>query len=234
MWKTIIIDTQETHYSVNDEGEVKNDKTQKLLKPHIAQGYAHVGIYLEGKMKYCRVHRLVALAFLDNPECKEFVNHKDGQRSHNILDNLEWVTPSENSQHAVDTDLKRPNREKIVICYDLDGYKILEFNSISEAARQTGSLVEKIVMCCQFKRQTHNLMQWRYKPDEVEKLSPVSKPKTMAHRVAQLDKEGNTIQIYDSISKAAIAVNGSSGAIANILNKKSRQKHIRDTVGFWF
>ena len=68
--------------------------------------YAVVGISVgQGKMKRKRVHRLVAEAFIPNPENKPYVNHKDGVRYHNNVDNLEWVTPSENTQHAVNSGL---------------------------------------------------------------------------------------------------------------------------------
>lgn len=218
MWKKIIIDNVITNYSVDEEGKVKNDITNKELSPRIQQGYKHVTIYINKKPKSCRVHRLVATAFIPNLENKPYVNHLNGIRSDNRVENLEWATPSENTQHAVDTGLFKPTREKQVVQYSLNGNKIATYRSISEAARKTNSSVEKIVGCCQFVRKTHNEFQWRYKEDEVDKLQSVELPKTKAKRVAQINPKTNEIiAIYDSFCQAAKAVNGTQSAITHVI-----------------
>ena len=97
MWKKVIYNNQETSYSVSDIGEVKNDKTGYILKPAIQQGYAHVTIYIDKKPKRVKIHRLVATAFIPNLDNKPYVNHKDGIRSNNNVNNLEWVTFKENT-----------------------------------------------------------------------------------------------------------------------------------------
>lgn len=218
MWKKIIIDNVITNYSVNEEGKVKNDITDKELSPRVQQGYKHVTIYINKKPKSCRVHRLVATAFIPNIENKPYVNHLNGIRSDNRMENLEWVTPSENTQHAVDTGLFKPTREKQVVQYSLNGDKIAIYRSISEAARKTNSSVEKIVNCCQFTRKTHNEYQWRYKEDEVDKLQSAELPKTKAKKVAQVNPKTNeVIAIYDSFCQAAKAVNGTQSAITHVI-----------------
>ena len=218
MWKKIIIDNVKTNYSVNEEGKVKNDITDKELSPRVQQGYKHVTIYINKKPKSCRVHRLVATAFIPNIENKPYVNHLNGIRSDNRIENLEWVTPSENTQHAVDTGLFKPTREKQVVQYSLNGDKIAIYRSISEAARKTNSSVEKIVNCCQFTRKTHNEYQWRYKEDEVDKLQSAELPKTKAKKVAQVNPKTNeVIAIYDSFCQAAKAVNGTQSAITHVI-----------------
>lgn len=218
MWKKIIIDNVITNYSVNEEGKVKNDITNKELSPRVQQGYKHVTIYINKKPKSCRVHRLVATAFIPNIENKPYVNHLNGIRSDNRVENLEWATPSENTQHAVDTGLFKPTREKQVVQYSLNGDKIAIYRSISEAARKTNSSVEKIVNCCQFTRKTHNEYQWRYKEDEVDKLQSVELPKTKAKKVAQVNPKTNeVIAIYDSFCQAAKAVNGTQSAITHVI-----------------
>lgn len=225
MWKKIIFDNQETNYSVSDIGEIKNDITNKLLKLSIQQGYYHVNLSINKKSKRFRVHRLVAEAFIPNPENKPYVNHIDGCRSNNNVNNLEWCTPMENTQHAVKTGLMKPTREKSVIQYDMDGNKIAEYISISEAARQTNSLAEKIVACCQFKRRSHNNFQWRYKQDESDKLSKIDVRITAPKKVAQINPQTNEIiAIYDSMCQAAKAVNGTQSAITHVIKGDKQTK----------
>jgi hypothetical protein len=78
-----------------------------LLKeqPYYREGYQRVELYLNCIRKRILVHRLVAETFIANPENKKEVNHKNGLKYDNRMENLEWVTPEENSQHAVDTGL---------------------------------------------------------------------------------------------------------------------------------
>ena len=225
MWKKIYYDDLETNYSVSETGQVRNDITNYILKPAIQQGYAHVTLYINKKGKRVKIHRLVATAFIPNPENKPYVNHIDGVRGNNFVENLEWVTASENTQHAVDTGLFLPTREKSVTQFGLDGNKIATYPSTMEAGRATNSSPEKIVLCCQRKRKTHNGFQWRYTNEAGEKIQTAERPKTMARSVAQVDPITNeVIATYPSITAAAKAVGGSSSAIVNIVNKTKQTK----------
>ena len=225
MWKKIIVDEKETNYSISETGEVKNDVSGRMLNPSIQQGYCHVGLTIDGKIRRFRVHRLVAIAFIENPENKPYVNHIDGCRSNNSVQNLEWCTPAENTQHAVRTGLMSPTREKRVIQYSLDGEKIQEFISLSEAARQTGSQGAKITLCCQFQRKTHNGFQWRYKEDEQDSIQKVNESPTKKKAVAQINPKTNeVIATYESIADAARAVNGTSSAIIHVIKGDKQTK----------
>ena len=227
MWEKIIIDNIETNYSVSENGIVRNDNTNKILSQRIQQGYCHVGLTINGKAKSCRVHRLVAQAFIPNPENKPYVNHIDGIRSNNNVENLEWCTPKENTQHAVRTGLMRPTRERPVVQFSLEGERLAEYVSLAEAARQTNSSVEKIVLCCQMQRKTHNNFQWRYKEDDASSIQATERPKTLAKKVAQLDpKTGEILNIYDSMCQAAKAVGGTQSAITHVIKgDKSTKTH---------
>ena len=99
-------------YGVSREGEIYSEKTNKILKKSLDRGGYHlVTLCNNGKKTSAKVHRLVASAYIDNPLNKPDVNHKDGKKTHNHADNLEWATKKENMQHAFNTGLKC--REKV-------------------------------------------------------------------------------------------------------------------------
>lgn len=216
-WKKIIINNQETNYSISNTGKVRNDVTEKELKPGKSDGYLVVALALgKGKVARKRVHRLVAEAFIPNLENKPLVNHKDGNRANPNVENLEWVTYSENTQHAVDTGLIGFQKKCPVRQYDLQGNLMLTFESATEAARQLECDYSKIIECCRGTRRTANLYQWRYDSDNLDHVDPVPLPQCTKKRVAQYDKNNNLIAIYESYREAARAVNGTPSAISRI------------------
>lgn len=95
-------------YEVSEYGDIYSLKTGKrvLLKQQTdVDGYKVIGLYKEGICKRQKVHRLVADAFLDKVEGKDYVNHKDGNKWNNSKTNLEWCTRQENSKHASENGL---------------------------------------------------------------------------------------------------------------------------------
>ena len=92
-------------YAVTNQGRVwsygnNRNYGQRWLKPQNYQNYLVVGLYKNNACKKWRVHRLVAMAFLENPENKPFINHKDFNTTNNDVNNLEWCTPAENSAYS--------------------------------------------------------------------------------------------------------------------------------------
>ena len=87
-------------YSVSDQGNVRNDKTKRILKLDDRKGYFQVNLRNDKKTSKRKIHRLVAGAFLPNPEKKKYVDHINNDTKNNKLENLRWVTPSQNSQNA--------------------------------------------------------------------------------------------------------------------------------------
>ena len=235
MWKKFIYEGQETDYSVSTEGEVRKDTTNYILSQSSQQDYKFVGLIINGKQKRMRVHRMVALAFIDNPDNKPYVNHINGNRSDNNVENLEWVTPSENTQHAVDTGLFKSGRARAVVQYNLNGEQMATFESASEAARQTGGSQSKICSCCKRQRKTANDYQWRYY-DDIQDVQKIEKKFITGKKVAQCDEEGNILKIYPSFKEAARAVNGTSSAISrvcsgtNIRHKGYKWKLVEEIV----
>ena len=236
MWKKYYFNEKETEYSVSTDGLVKKDtKNDYILSQSSQQDYKFVTLLIEGKQKRLRVHRMVAETFIPNPENKPFVNHIIGNRSDNNVENLEWVTPSENTQHAVATGLMNNGRKRAVIQYNLNGDKMMTFESASEAARQTGSPQSKITMCCRRQRETANDYQWRY-VDDIQDVKVVQKKFITGKRVAQCDEDYNIIAIFPSFSAAAQAVNGTASAISrvcsgtNIRHKGYKWKLVEEIV----
>lgn len=88
-------------------GKVYSNKAGKMLElsQSVQWQYLSVAVYVDGKNTRRHVHRLLALTFIPNPDGKPEVNHKDGDKLNNSLDNLEWVTKKENAQHAQSTGL---------------------------------------------------------------------------------------------------------------------------------
>ena len=100
-------------YSVSNFGRVRNNKTNKILSPRNLQGYQRVAFYVDGKPTDFRIHRLVAKAFIPNPENKPQVNHINGDKTDNRVENLEWVTNSENIKHAINNGLQDNTSQKM-------------------------------------------------------------------------------------------------------------------------
>jgi hypothetical protein len=131
IWKEINIENEDTSgYYISSLGRFKNKKgvVMKDYKPHHS-GY----IYLRVNIKKYALHRLVALTFIENTENKPFVNHIDGNKVNNKLENLEWVTCSENNLHNYKIGLINGYKRKISQ-YDLQMNLIENFNSIKEAS----------------------------------------------------------------------------------------------------
>lgn len=100
-----------SNYSISKDGVITNTKTKMIKKPWLGKvGYYYIDLYANNKSTKVAVHRLLAQEFISNPENKRTVNHIDGNKLNNKLDNLEWATQSENNQHAYDTGLKVPIR----------------------------------------------------------------------------------------------------------------------------
>lgn len=101
-------------YEVNNLGDVRNKKTNRILKPQLNRTDGYYRVALNGKCYY--VHRLVADAFFDGDHDKIDVNHIDGNRLNNKLSNLEWCTRKENIRHAYINGLKYPTVVRVVRC----------------------------------------------------------------------------------------------------------------------
>lgn len=125
LWKKFTYKNKEIY--VSKEGNIANI-TGRIYKPHIKNGYYFV--------KSARVHRIVASAFLPNPNNLSVVNHKDGNKLNNKVDNLEWCTQKDNMIHFNENnEIKKDNRQRKVYEFDNDGNLIKVFNSLAEVCK---------------------------------------------------------------------------------------------------
>jgi hypothetical protein len=128
MWKDI--EFGNGRYSVSNAGKVKNNLTGNLIKPQIQNsGYYLVHLHSEGKRKAITIHRLVAIAFIDNPEDKSMVDHIDCNKLNNCVHNLRWVTPCENGRYAVENGLFKNAAEKAKVRMSVIGKQYAKQNT---------------------------------------------------------------------------------------------------------
>ena len=152
------------NYEVSNLGKVRNMKSGKVLKPHLNKdGYLRHCLYKHNKQKSLFLHKIIATAFVDNPEKKPQVNHIDENKTNNDLSNLEWCTVRENAVHG--TRMKRI-AEKLsqkVIQLDLNNNVLNEFESMHQAERETGIYATSISRCCNGKVKSAGGFKWRRK-----------------------------------------------------------------------
>ncbi len=134
IWKDIPIDAK-FEYQVSNKGRVKNLKTNKITNGTLSNGYHRTQIKLKNETRLNKsIHSLILLSFKGtNPEGKDVINHKNGIKTCNSLENLEYTTKRENSDHAIEHGLNR--NAKAIGQYNKDGELLKTYRSISEAVR---------------------------------------------------------------------------------------------------
>lgn len=151
-------------YQVGRWGKVmKVRQPGKMLSQQSRIGYKRVSLCRDGgKGKWFFVHRLVAVAFVPNPDGKPYINHKDETRDNNVPDNLEWCTMAENNLyggHVERTQSANIANRQSIEQVDASGNVVATFESIKSAARQTGIPISSVSQCLNGKlRQTHGFI----------------------------------------------------------------------------
>lgn len=251
VWKDI--EGYEGLYQISNLGNVKSlDRTQiqkrgdlyynkkykgQIIKSHLThRGYCAVGVTKHNRHKNFSVHRLVARAFIPNPENKPEVNHIDGNKQNNRVDNLEWNTSSENLKHAYNNKLKtctkkhrevakyqcKKNFSKKILQYNLNGEFLKEWDSITEASNFYNIPISGISQCCQGITKSAHKYIWRYKtPNFPLKISNYTKQYRYVP-VLQYNLQYVFIKEYKSLTDASQKTNINISYISDCIRGKRK------------
>lgn len=150
-------------YQISSFGNLKSkklNKKEKILKHRIDKyGYNKFSIWKNNKQYYFLAHRLVAIAFIENKENKKQINHINGIKNDNRIENLEWNSRSENMLHSYEI-LKRNKKHREVIRYNNIEKKT--YNSIKEAATDNNVTRPSISQCLSGRSKKCNGYKWKY------------------------------------------------------------------------
>lgn len=188
IWKDI--NGYEGYYQVSNQGNVRSldrfdgvhDRQGTIIKPSLKQnGYLQVGLRKHSVRKWFGVHRLVAIHFIENPDNKPQVNHVDGNKLNNTVENLEWVTEKENQNHAAKLGLRDNMPKGENHCnYGKFGENSLSAKPVIRLDPKTGETklykakvlaknegfdVTSISKCCHGKLKTHKGYEWYFAKD---------------------------------------------------------------------
>ena len=153
----------------NYRGTLMHHMEEKILVQRIGKrGYAYVNLYLNGKYKSIQTHRLVALAFIPNPENKPQINHRDEVKTNNVVENLEWCTSFYNNHYGTRTERQKQNhknvklgnnpRAKAVFCEELNK----TFDCAKRVEEELGISGSQICRACNGKQKTAGKLHWKY------------------------------------------------------------------------
>jgi hypothetical protein len=162
-------------YKVDQSGNVYLSRNGKKLKSgDNGIGYLQLSLTKDGKRSNFLIHRLVAIAFIPNPNNLPIVNHLDGDKRNNNVSNLEWCTQKDNIRHLRDVlgfDFHQINKDKIgalnwnskkVNQYTLEGVFVASYGSTTEAMRETGIDCSTIQKVCSSQRYSAGKHLWKY------------------------------------------------------------------------
>jgi hypothetical protein len=152
-------------YQVSNLGRLRSVRINRVLPGSVnKKGYLMTFLRGGDKPLSFPIHRLVAQAFIPNPDNKPFINHKNGIKTDNRIENLEWCTPGENVRHAIKTGLSNPGSSQLrKVAQMKDGQIIKVFNSTSELT--SAGFDRRIIYQCvagKERRKTHKGYAWKF------------------------------------------------------------------------
>lgn len=163
IWKDIT--NYEGLYQVSNTGKIKsfhNDENGKIINPHISRGYAFISLSKNGKRTHYLVHRLVANAFIPNPNGYKEINHIDENKLNNAINNLEWCTREYNMAYGSARIRQGISCGNPVEQMVLDDTPIAKYCSVETAAKINNLDPSSIIKCCKGSRKHAGGYRWRY------------------------------------------------------------------------
>lgn len=145
-------------YAITSCGKVWSYRKKIFLKPKLSNGYQQVNLCQDGKKKTVYIHRLVAAAYIPNPLNLPEVNHKDENKTHNYINNLEWCDRQYNCNYGTHNDRVAKANHKPVLCIELN----TTYESVSQAAKELGVFQSAISLCLTGKRKTTGGYHFKY------------------------------------------------------------------------
>lgn len=211
--KQIIVNNISTWYYITKDGKCYNSKTGKYLKgqENCKNHYLSYNITLpDGSKKRCYAHRLVAAAYLEKPlnKNKNQINHIDGDKLNNFFENLEWVSAKENTEHALNNDLKTP---RPVYCFNKNKQLVASYRTVQEASKVVGISPSSIFQ--ELRKEVKTLSGGFYWSREKE-LKETKNYNNLgkAKEVVQYDLQGKYINTYPSTGVAARSIGAKNGS----------------------
>lgn len=153
----------EERYLVSDSGQVWSLLRHRALRPTIDRyGYEKVVLRKDGKTFYRTVHRLVAQAFIPNPDNLKTVNHINEDKTDNRAVNLEWLSIADNDNHGTRNERMADTKCLLPVEQILSDGTIVRYKGVKDASRKTGINRGCIALCCKNIRKTAGGYKWRY------------------------------------------------------------------------
>lgn len=199
----------ENLYQVNKKGDIRschNGKWHILSAGISKRGYRHFLFYKDGKRKNVQGYRLVAEAYIPNPDNLPFVNHKDENPANDCVENLEWCTCEYNNNYGTARQRSSINHSKNrpVCMFNVDGTFIREFYNINDAAKFVDGAHTCILRCCNNKVFCYKGYIWRYKEDADSIMDAVAlyKNSKTTNRKIEVYLNGE-VKVFNSMSEAS-------------------------------
>lgn len=209
--KQIVVNNISTSYYITEDGKCFNSNTKKYLKGQVGKnGYFSYNLTLpDGTKKRCYAHRLVAIAFIPQTDSsKGQINHIDGNKLNNYVDNLEWVDGKDNQKHALQHELRKFEH---VFCFNKDKELVAEYLNVPEAAKAVG--ISTSIIGQEVNKEIKTLSGGFYWSRDKKLKETKNYPNTgKAKVVYQYDLNMKFINKYSSTGEAARSIGASSGS----------------------